>query len=261
MVLSPHLDDAALSLGAGLAEAAAHGTDVTVLTVLANDPAASGPASAFEAACGFDSAADAARARRTEDRLACTELGATPVWLPFGDMEYGLGTEEAVVRRAIVDAVTGADSVLVPGFPLDQPDHAWLAQLVLEDPPTGVAVGLYVEQPYATLRLIGRGRRTWSAGLTTGAGVRNLLHVAVPTRTGRALVEAGLPDALSAFTHSRPEWQPLRGSRAARAAKSRAVRAYESQIREFGPLVLERIAAYERAAGGEQVAWLPAPDG
>src|SRR6476620_7604766 len=85
VVVSVHLDDAVFSVGAALARAARRGADVTVLTVLANDPADESPAREWDAQAGFATAAEAARARREEDSRACELVGATPVWLPFGD--------------------------------------------------------------------------------------------------------------------------------------------------------------------------------
>lgn len=255
-VLSPHLDDAALSLGASIAAATRAGAEVSIVTVLANDPDHPGPAGAWDAACGFATAVEAARARREEDREACEILGAQPVWLLFGDREYGLGAEPAVVRSAIGDAVAAADTVVLPGFPLDQPDHAFLTRLALTATLSGKRVGLYVEQPYAALRLIGRGRRTWVSGLTMFKGMQNLARIGLRTRGGRELVRATLPAQLSELAQLNGPWSPLPATRSDRGRKRRAVSAYRSQISGFGPLVLERISAYERAAGGEAVAWI-----
>src|SRR5215208_5087706 len=88
-VISPHLDDGVLSLGAAIADASSRGAKVRIVTVFAYDPQASGPPGAWDAACGFHSAEDAARARRAEDAESCARVGAEPVWLPFADEEYG----------------------------------------------------------------------------------------------------------------------------------------------------------------------------
>src|SRR5213080_853986 len=91
VVVSPHLDDAVLSLGAALARAARRGGAVTVLTVLAGDPASETPAGEWDSQAGFATAGEAARARREEDRRACALLGVEPVWLPFSDHQYDRG--------------------------------------------------------------------------------------------------------------------------------------------------------------------------
>ena len=252
-VLSPHLDDAVLSLGAALSAAVRSGNSVRVVTVLANDPSSAAPAHPWDAACGFRTAGEAAAQRREEDRRACEVIGAEPVWLPFGDAEHGRPESDDVVRQAVAEALAGADTVLIPGFPLDQPDHAWLAELVAGDPPTAVRLGLYVEQPYAALRLMGRGRRTWSSGLSTTQGVANAIRIAV--RCGRSLQQPAVRESLSPHVGDF-HWGALAADRTDRATKLRAVKAYGSQVSQFGPLVLTRMAMYEAGWGGEGLAWV-----
>lgn len=252
-VLSPHLDDAVLSLGAALSAAVRSGRSVRVVTVLANDPSSAAPAHPWDAACGFSTAGEAAAQRRDEDRRACELIGAEPVWLPFGDAEHGRLESDDVVRQALAEALAGADTVLIPGFPLDQPDHAWLAELVVAEPPTAVRLGLYVEQPYAALRLMGRGRRTWSSGLSTTRGLANAARIAF--RRGRPLQQPSPRESFSLHT-GEVRWGALAADRTDRAAKLRAVKAYRSQVSQFGPLVLTRMAMYEAGWGGEGVGWV-----
>jgi len=138
VVVSPHLDDAVLSLGAALSRAARHDAEVTVLTVLAGDPASTVPAGSWDAQSGFRTAGDAATARRQEDARACSILGVAPRWLPFGDEQYGpLRTE-----------FQGFDLILLPGFPLASQDHRLLNRLVLEQVQPKARLLLYAEQPY-----------------------------------------------------------------------------------------------------------------
>ncbi len=160
VAVSVHLDDAIFSIGAALARAARGGADVTVLTVLANDPESDAPAGEWDARAGFTSAGDAVRRRRAEDSRACAAVGARPVWLPFGDEMYGLGAEPDAVAAAVVDAVAGADVVLLPGFPLLHEDHALVAGLLAGriDAPR---VGEFVEQPYAMLSTAGPEGEGW----------------------------------------------------------------------------------------------------
>lgn len=146
VVVSPHLDDAVFSLGAALAYAARHGARIRVLTVLAGDPASAAPAGGWDRASGFATAGEAARSRREEDAAACEILGVTPVWLPFSDHQYERGADAAAIRAAVEETVADADAVLVPGFPLQHEDHAWLAETL-----DGLPYGRYVEQPYAAL--------------------------------------------------------------------------------------------------------------
>ena len=147
VVVSPHLDDGVLSLGASMASWVRRGAAVELLTVLGCDPASKAPAGGWDARGGFATEGESASARREEDRQACAVLGASPVWLPYGSGDYELHGAEADVRDAVLRALEGADSVLVPGFPLSHPDHAWLAEL-LAGALGPWRVGRYAEQPY-----------------------------------------------------------------------------------------------------------------
>jgi LmbE family N-acetylglucosaminyl deacetylase len=254
-VLSPHLDDAALSLGAAIAHASRRGATVRVVTVFAYDPSQTGPPQSWDAACGFHSAEEAARSRRDEDSRASEILGAEPVWLPFTDIEYAGERNEEAIWSAIDKAVGEADVVLVPGFPLAVPDHGWLTSLMLRRPPRSGRVALYVEQPYAAWRYMSLGGRAGAATLSRREGVLNALRIALRTRAGRRLQEPALPDDLERLLGSPPNWTAASVTRTDRRAKFRAIKAYESQVAGFGPLVTQRMALYEAAWGGEGVAW------
>ncbi len=141
VVVSPHLDDGVLSLGAAMSSWVRDGARVELLTVLACDPASDAPAGGWDARGGFATEGASARARREEDSRACAILGVVPVWLPFGSVDYERHGSEDDVRAAVEEEVRGADEMLVPGFPLTHPDHAWLAGLL-----TGTA--RYLEEPY-----------------------------------------------------------------------------------------------------------------
>jgi len=147
VVVSPHIDDAVLSLGAAIAHAARSGARVTVLTVLAGDPESTAPAGEWDRKGGFSTAGEAAAARRAEDSKACERLGARPVWLRFSDDQYERGGTDDEIRAAVVEAA-GSALALLPGFPLEHPDHRWLHELL---GPAFAAErrGLYAEQPYA----------------------------------------------------------------------------------------------------------------
>jgi LmbE family N-acetylglucosaminyl deacetylase len=149
-VLSPHLDDAVLSLGAAIA--ASSGADIAIVTVLAGDPDSDLPAGKWDAGAGFETAGEAARARRREDELACSDVGARPVWLPFADGQYPRNQADDEIWAAVEEALGGAETVLLPGFPLIHDDHAWLLALARREGLPGRRVGLYVEQPYAAAR-------------------------------------------------------------------------------------------------------------
>jgi LmbE family N-acetylglucosaminyl deacetylase len=148
-VISPHLDDAVLSVGAAIAAAGRTGARVVVLSVLAGDPESTAPAGFWDARVGFRTAGDAAAKRRIEDDRACRMLGARCVWLSYNDEQYGRPESDDEIFAAIVDALGPAETVLVPGRPLVHRDHVWLHDLIARRELAGRTVVHYLEQPYA----------------------------------------------------------------------------------------------------------------
>jgi LmbE family N-acetylglucosaminyl deacetylase len=221
-ILSPHLDDAIFSLGAMIAAACRAGSDIRVVTVLAGDPDSTAAAGPWDAECGFATAGEAATARRVEDARACSLVGARPAWMPYGDEQYDRGATEAI-WEGILRETADADAVLLPGFPLEHQDHAWLAELCVSRRTAFRALGLYVEQPY-----------TWQ-----GPGL--------PTY---------VPDALDGLIDAPVGWERLRAGPADLVTKARATVAYRSQAREIGRRRLLRVIAHEVKRGGEAVGWL-----
>jgi LmbE family N-acetylglucosaminyl deacetylase len=215
-VLSPHLDDGVYSLAAAISAGVRSDAEVSLITIFAGDPDSTRPASPWDRRFGFRLAGEAARARREEDSRACAVLGARPIWLPFDD-QYGRPAEDDELWMSIQRAVGPADSVLVPGFPLEHTDHLRLARVTLARGFSATHVGLYVEQPYAAVR-------------------------------GEP---PGVPPALAALLADEPEWQPLAASVAARWRKVQAWRAYRSQLQHFGYRSLVNVLRYEARYGGE----------
>jgi hypothetical protein len=74
------------------------------------------------------------------------------MWLPFGSSDYERHGDAADVWGAISPTTADADLVLVPGFPLVHPDHAWLNAMLVERLPAD-RLGRYAEQPYALREL------------------------------------------------------------------------------------------------------------
>ncbi|MGZ4314371.1 MAG: PIG-L deacetylase family protein [Gaiellaceae bacterium] len=148
VVVSPHLDDAVFSLGATIAHASKSGGRVEVLTVFGCEPESRQPANGWDTRSGFSTEGEAATARREEDREACRFVGAEPQWLAFRGGGYTPDKDSDAIFAAIAEKVSGADAVLIPGFPLKNDDHAWLARL-FDERPLPARVGRYVEQPYA----------------------------------------------------------------------------------------------------------------
>lgn len=226
-VLSPHLDDAVLSLGAAIHAAAAAGTRVRIVTVLAGDPDSVEAPGHWDRRAGFRTAGEATRARRREDLVACSFVGAEPVWLPFTYHVPDASPDPGTAWKTIRSAIDGAEALLVPGFPLRNPAHAWLSSFVLERAPAGLRLGLYLEQPYVSWR----------------------------SREEPEPLETAAPAAAGAI------WSVIESARSHRRAKRAACRAYRSQLpllrgRLRSLPVVWRIALYEMRRGGESVAWL-----
>lgn len=148
-VISPHPDDAVLSLGATIATTTRAGHSVRVITVFAGDEAATREAGPWDRKSGFRTAAEAARARALEDDDACRIVGAEHVRLPYLDKDYERVLDEEEILRATIEAVADSDVVLLPGFPLTNEDHAWLSALLLARLDIDARIALYAEQPYA----------------------------------------------------------------------------------------------------------------
>jgi LmbE family N-acetylglucosaminyl deacetylase len=239
-VISPHLDDAILSLGSTIAHAAEAGARIDVLTVFGDLPGSNAPASPWDRSCGFLTEGQAASARREEDREACSILGARPRWLNFGSECYERRGTEDDILSAVASVTADADIVLLPGFPLAHRDHHLLSELVLRKGLNGQRLALYVEQPYAL-------------GMAKGSTVSTGPSVS----TTPAASTAATPDA--PVIPNSPAWTRLMAAPAHRRAKARAVRCYQSQLRRLGlkNIGLHRMLWREAANGGEAIAWLP----
>ena len=227
IVLSPHLDDAAFSLGATIAGLVRAQVQVSVVTVFAGDPRSTTPAGDWDRRAGFRTEGDAARARREEDLRACRVLGAKPVWLELSDEQYA-GPDDASLRKALGPLLGEVDALLTPGFPLVHRDHQRLTKLVLGLAGLPERVGLYVEQPYAT----------WH-------------------RDGLARPE--LIETLAVLGGARAIWLSVEPGFAGFVSKQRALRAYASQLRAMvRPLqrVPLAVGLHELRRGGEAVAWV-----
>jgi len=229
VIVSPHSDDAVFSLGAAVAHATSAGAVIRVLTVLAGDPASTTPASDWDRRCGFATEGESVGARRLEDRAACGIIGADVDWLPYGYGDYGRRATDDNVWRAVTESCDGADTVLLPGFPLVHPDHVWLTELLLRQGLPSARVGLYVEQPYAFNR--------------------------------RLRMRPALREPLAQMIPDGVEWRGIPVPAGKRVMKWRAVRAYRSQLRPLNLSLergcrLERMLLYEQRKGGEVIAWL-----
>jgi LmbE family N-acetylglucosaminyl deacetylase len=230
VVVSPHLDDAVLSLGAAIARATGSGRSIRVLTVFAGDPGSTLTAGGWDRRGGFATEGEATRARRTEDLEACNTVGAKLTWLSFSESDYAGPRSEDAVRAGVAEVVADAEATLIPGFPLTNPDHAWLARTLLRTSLPCSRVGLYAEQPYR-----------------------------YKARKDARRLQA--PEFISAGAASR--WiRPAAGG-SARRTKRRAILAYRSQMPLLGFArddwrTLDAMLRHEALRRGEAVLWLDA---
>jgi LmbE family N-acetylglucosaminyl deacetylase len=149
VVLSPHLDDAVLSLGALLSAHVRSGGRVRVVTVFAGRPDAVGAAGEWDRSAGFSIEGQAARARRAEDRAACARLGLEARHIDAADEQYPDRLGADALWERLAPALRGADELLLPGYPLRNDDHAAVTGLVLTRTDPAQLVRLWLEEPYA----------------------------------------------------------------------------------------------------------------
>ncbi len=152
-VISPHLDDAVFSCGSLMTHMSFTEIEVRVVTVFAGDPDCQFRVGQWDERAGFETAGGATRARRAEDEAAVKICGATPIHLPFHDDQYRLTRDIDDIVSKLADAIKGCDSILIPGWPLTNPDHWWAARaglLAAEEVALDHGVVLYAEEPYRT---------------------------------------------------------------------------------------------------------------
>jgi LmbE family N-acetylglucosaminyl deacetylase len=149
VVLSPHLDDAIMSVGGTMHLLARLSMSMRIVTLFAGDPRFAGAASWWDAERGTRTAAEAFEARRAEDIAAAAVLGLETVWLPFNDDSYAEKRDPDAIWSALEPHLSDATAVIVPGGPLAHPDHAYTTTLVVERLSPSTPLFFYSEQPYA----------------------------------------------------------------------------------------------------------------
>ncbi|MDR6787708.1 LmbE family N-acetylglucosaminyl deacetylase [Sphingomonas sp. BE138] len=164
VAISPHLDDAAFSVGGVLAAHARAGDRVTIVTCFTGNVAApTGFALACQLDKGVDAEVDYMALRRAEDRAACSVIGAQAVHLPLLEAPHrGYGSAHALFgpRRnddTMPATLTGAlaaqvdtlapDVLLGPLAIGDHVDH-WLVRDALAA--IGRPLLLWEDWPYLT---------------------------------------------------------------------------------------------------------------
>lgn len=185
VVLSPHLDDAVMSVGATINSLRRRGAEVVLLTAFAGDPKRNDLVSYWDAKRDASSKAHAQAMRRDENFAATEVLKIESVSLPFDDFSYIARRDPDEIWGALEPHLADADLVLTPGWPLVHPDHRYLSTLLVQRPFSGEVL-YYQELPYGAepvqvVKRVLRGRRapslahvigsdlTWRRTLTTAA--------------------------------------------------------------------------------------------
>lgn len=147
MVISPHLDDAVLSLGGLIAE---YPGPIRIVTVCSSSGKIDAPAAKWDRLSGFTQADEAFKLRKIEDTAACNELHVKWQHLEFGDYPYVGEKQPYIVAKTLQNTVTIDELVLAPsGYGL-HPDHVMVRDAVkhLDASPKGNIL-YYADLPYA----------------------------------------------------------------------------------------------------------------
>ncbi|MFD5897366.1 PIG-L deacetylase family protein [Streptomyces sp. NPDC060366] len=238
VILSPHFDDAALSVAGLVAQLPG---PVTVVTVYGGEPASHHPVSWWDSACGFSTAREAYRARRAEDARACELLGVESVVLDHPDGPYGDGTELTGIDACLAE-LPAETRLLIP-IATNQPDHEKVRDRALA---VAAQLGRAVPSVYADLPYTGHLDEWGSAGADQALGRSHGYGLAYQDMTSRhdLRVEHDL-------TLTDDQW----------ALKREAVLCYGSQLAPLaadhgillarnGPLRAERVWAVKPVAEG-----------
>jgi LmbE family N-acetylglucosaminyl deacetylase len=146
VVLSPHLDDAVLSVWSVLVAPG----DVAVVNVFAGVPEVGLPRRADRLVRSADSR-EQVRARIAEDREALSLAGRTPLNLDFLEEPYRHGEPEpAELEAELADRLPAAASLYAPAAIRGHRDHELVRDVALElGRRDGIPVVLYADIPYA----------------------------------------------------------------------------------------------------------------
>jgi GlcNAc-PI de-N-acetylase len=212
VILSPHRDDAVLSLWHVLAGPG----EVRVVNVFTGAQAGAAPGWWDELSGARDPLVRAGE-REREDDEALALAGRAAVSLDFLDDQYRSGSQGLEpVLAALAAVVDPDDTLLAPAALGDHRDHALVRAAALTLRERGSTVALYADIPHAALH-------GWPTWVTNGAG-----PPASEDRWATRLIEAGLrPTELEPRVHAL--------ARAAERRKRDAVGRYATQL-----AVLER---------------------
>ncbi len=238
LVLSPHLDDAALSLGGHLDVLARRGARVLVLTLATADPVGELSPAAVDRHRRWGLGADAMAVRRAEDLEACRILGVEAVHWPFTDALYRRQPRQGAALYPTLRSLFG------PLHPADRDRAEELAEQLLQLPRAArvcapLAIGRHVDHRLTRL----------AAELAWNPRSVEFYEDFPYARSLRARLRVPRwPWAWRAWT------QPLEAE--TMAAKCRAILCYRSQL---GTVFTDsgdaksQVEAFARRRGGEKI--------
>lgn len=237
VILSPHFDDAVLSLAGLIPQLPG---PVTVVTVYGGEPGPHNPVSWWDSVCGFSTAREAHRARRTEDERACALLGVRGVALGHPDGPYGERTELTDIDSCLAE-LSPETTLLIP-VATNQKDHQKVRDRALA---VTEKLGRPLPLVYADLPYTGHLDEWGSPETDDALGRSHLYGLAYQDLTSRH--ELRLAHHL---TLTDDQW----------ALKREAVQCYGSQLAPLaadhgmvlartGPLRAERVWSMEPVAG------------
>ncbi|MFN2616599.1 MAG: PIG-L deacetylase family protein [Thermoleophilaceae bacterium] len=146
-VLSPHLDDAVLSVWSVLA-----GRGPTVVVNVCSGLPDGGRASRWDRVTGASDSREQMRGRIEEDQTALALSGAEPAGLGLLDSQYrDGGLDPDAVRELALEAVPEVSALYAPAAIGGHPDHLAVRAAAFElAPRDGPPLTLYADQPYAS---------------------------------------------------------------------------------------------------------------
>jgi LmbE family N-acetylglucosaminyl deacetylase len=218
LYLSPHLDDAAYSVGALIHQQTRMGEHVVVVTICAGDPPPEETLSPFARSLHerWQTPAEAVVVRRVEDRAALEVLGAEAVYLNLPDCIYrtdpATGQPLYTSEESLFGALSAAEEPLI---------HRLAAEL------RNVLATLGAVRVFAPLGIGGHvdHRLTRRAAERLGVVLTYFEDYPYAARAGDADEWGGLARGL------RPEWVDI--AEADLEAHARAIAAYRSQLSTF----------------------------
>lgn len=152
-IVSPHLDDAVLSLGQHIAAPHTLDSPVEIVTVFAGKPAAT-VRTPYDEVTGFVTSRDAVTERIAEDDRACAVLGADPHRYAYLDHQYQssrtMSEFDSLVAGLRKLWQTEETQVYVP-LGIGHPDHYFVADAAARACPMQFSVMVYEELPYRVL--------------------------------------------------------------------------------------------------------------